>query len=182
MVKKSKEDNPMRSIEIDKLVINCCVGEAGDKLTKAVKVLKDLSGQEPVTNEPTCLLTGETERNVNRVGSYDITKSKALNCESVGVTLTLTTTVSPVFTSALTGSSRMCTPSARTTVPPTHKSAARTPIAATNRNAGFGTERSHGGGQSRFRATRVDDPFAKIRVRRRAPRRGYIVSRECIHH
>ncbi len=47
-MQKSKEDNSQRKIEIDKLVINCCVGEPGDKLTKAVKVLKDLSGQEPV--------------------------------------------------------------------------------------------------------------------------------------
>ena len=47
-MQKSKEDNNQRKIEIDKLVINCCVGEPGDKLTKAVKVLKDLSGQEPV--------------------------------------------------------------------------------------------------------------------------------------
>ena len=41
----------MRKIQIEKLVINCCVGEAGDKLTKAAKVLKDLSGQEPVLNK-----------------------------------------------------------------------------------------------------------------------------------
>ena len=38
----------MRNITIDKLIVNCCVGEPGDKLTKAAKVLKDLSGQEPV--------------------------------------------------------------------------------------------------------------------------------------
>ena len=48
---KSKDDNPMRKIQIEKLVINCCVGEAGDKLTKAAKVLRDLSGQEPVLNK-----------------------------------------------------------------------------------------------------------------------------------
>ncbi len=47
---KDKKDNVMRGIEIEKLIINCSVGEAGDKLTKAVKVLKDLSGQEPVTS------------------------------------------------------------------------------------------------------------------------------------
>ena len=41
----------MRKIEIDKLVINCCVGEAGDKLTKAAKVLEDLTGQKPVLNK-----------------------------------------------------------------------------------------------------------------------------------
>ena len=50
MAGKQADDNVMREIEIDKLVINCCVGEAGDKLTKATKVLKDLSGQEPVQN------------------------------------------------------------------------------------------------------------------------------------
>ena len=44
MKQRSKEDNTMRRIEIEKVVINCCVGEAGDKLTKAAKVLKDLTG------------------------------------------------------------------------------------------------------------------------------------------
>ena len=46
-----KKDNVMRNINIEKLVINCSVGEPGDKLTKAAKVLKDLSGQEPVTTK-----------------------------------------------------------------------------------------------------------------------------------
>jgi len=38
----------MRKIRIEKLIINICVGESGDKLTKASRVLKELTDQEPV--------------------------------------------------------------------------------------------------------------------------------------
>jgi len=44
---KTKSES-MRSIRIEKLVINICVGESGDKLTKAARVLSDLTDQEPV--------------------------------------------------------------------------------------------------------------------------------------
>merc|ERR1712083_1009084 len=40
-----------REIKIEKLIINLCTGESGDKLTKAAKVLKDLTGQEPVESK-----------------------------------------------------------------------------------------------------------------------------------
>ncbi len=70
MVKRSKEDNPMRGIEIDKLVINCCVGEAGDKLTKAVKVLKDLSGQEPVTNKAKITIRSFNVRRGEKIATH----------------------------------------------------------------------------------------------------------------
>merc|ERR1712224_942629 len=34
--------------KIAKLVVNCCVGESGDRVTRAAKVLTELSDQEPV--------------------------------------------------------------------------------------------------------------------------------------
>merc|ERR1711985_203043 len=43
--------NVMKNIAIDELVINCSVGEGGDKILKAAKVLKDLTGQEPVISK-----------------------------------------------------------------------------------------------------------------------------------
>ena len=40
----------MRKVQCDKLIINIAVGEAGDRLTKAVRVLQQLSDQTPVEN------------------------------------------------------------------------------------------------------------------------------------
>merc|ERR1712097_41179 len=41
-------NNAMREIKIEKLILNLCTGESGDKLTKAAKVLEDLTDQKPV--------------------------------------------------------------------------------------------------------------------------------------
>ena len=49
----AKQDNKMRNIKVDKLILNLCTGESGDKLTKAAKVLEDLSDQKPVESKDT---------------------------------------------------------------------------------------------------------------------------------
>ncbi|GAM20532.1 hypothetical protein SAMD00019534_037070 [Acytostelium subglobosum LB1] len=46
--KKDKKDNINRKLKIEKLILNICVGESGDRLVRAAKVLEQLTGQTPV--------------------------------------------------------------------------------------------------------------------------------------
>ena len=42
-------ENPMRALRLDKVVVNTGVGEAGEKLQKAEKVLQMVTGQKAIT-------------------------------------------------------------------------------------------------------------------------------------
>jgi len=46
-IRKSWEENPMLKPKIDKVVVNIGVGKSGEPLEKAIKVLRELTGQEP---------------------------------------------------------------------------------------------------------------------------------------
>ncbi len=48
---EKKLKNPMRDIVIDKVVINIGVGEGGEKLRRAAKVIELLTGRKPVQTE-----------------------------------------------------------------------------------------------------------------------------------
>ncbi|XP_037352727.1 60S ribosomal protein L11-like [Talpa occidentalis] len=48
MADQGEKENPMRELRIRKLCLNICVGESGDRLTRAAKVLEKLTGQIPM--------------------------------------------------------------------------------------------------------------------------------------
>ena len=65
-----KELNKMREIVIDKLILNIGVGASGDKMTKALKVLKDLTSQAPVTTRAKYTIRSFSIRRNEEIGCH----------------------------------------------------------------------------------------------------------------
>jgi large subunit ribosomal protein L11e len=45
---RAGKENPMREIKIEKVVINCCIGDNQDRLTRAATVLEEITQNKPV--------------------------------------------------------------------------------------------------------------------------------------
>eukprot|EP00823_Brevimastigomonas_motovehiculus_P001080 TRINITY_DN11615_c0_g1_i1.p1 TRINITY_DN11615_c0_g1~~TRINITY_DN11615_c0_g1_i1.p1 ORF type:complete len:240 (+),score=94.86 TRINITY_DN11615_c0_g1_i1:58-777(+) len=76
-VKAGKEKSAvMRNIRIEKLVVNICAGESGDKLTKAARVLKELTEQEPVFSSARLTIRTFGIRRNDKIACYVTVRGK----------------------------------------------------------------------------------------------------------
>merc|ERR1712231_11704 len=70
VIKKDKSKNIMRDLRIRKLCLNICVGESGDRLTRAAKVLEQLTGQQPVFSKARYTVRSFGIRRYEKIACY----------------------------------------------------------------------------------------------------------------
>lgn len=69
-------ENPMRQINIQKLCINCCVGESGEKLNRAMKVVEQISGQKPCSGKSKLTIRSFGIRRNEKISTYVTVKGE----------------------------------------------------------------------------------------------------------
>ena len=77
----------MRNIRVEKLVINICVGESGDAISKAARVLQQISGQEPVYGKGS--LPVQATRPLMRLARFTIRSFSIRRNEKISVHATI---------------------------------------------------------------------------------------------
>lgn len=64
------KENPMRDIKIEKVVLNVCIGDNADRLTRAATVLEEITGNKPVFSKARFTIRTFSIRRNAKIAAY----------------------------------------------------------------------------------------------------------------